>query len=81
MDYNPPGTSALGFFSQEYWTGLPFPSSGDLPNPGIEPTSLESPALASGFFTTSATLSLSHVLLFVTPWIAAHQVSLSFTIS
>ena len=36
MDYNPPGTSALGFFSQEYWTGLPFPSPGDLPDPGIE---------------------------------------------
>ena len=39
---------------QEYWSGLPFPSPGDLPDPGIEPESLESPALASGFFTTSA---------------------------
>ena len=36
MDCNPPGTSALGFSSQEYWTGLPFPSPGDLPDPGIE---------------------------------------------
>ena len=35
--------------------GLPCPSPGDLPNPGIEPTSLMSPALAGGFFTTSAT--------------------------
>ena len=37
---------------QEYWNGLPFPSPGDLPNPGIEPASVESPALASRFFTT-----------------------------
>ena len=36
----------------EYWRGLPFPSPGDLPNPGIEPTSLVSPALAGIFFTT-----------------------------
>ena len=40
---------------QEYWSGLPCPSPGALPDPGIEPVSLMSPALASGFFTTSAT--------------------------
>ena len=40
---------------QEYWSGLVFPSPGNLPNPGIKPTSLVSPALASGFFTTSTT--------------------------
>ena len=34
---------------QGYWSGVPFPSPGDLPKPGIEPTS---PALAGGFFTT-----------------------------
>ena len=39
----------MGFPRQEYWSGLPFPSAGDLPNPGIEP---ESPALAGRFFTT-----------------------------
>jgi len=39
----------MGFPRQEYWSGLPFPSSGDLPDPGIEPVS---PALAGGFFTT-----------------------------
>ena len=39
---------------EKYWSGLPFPSPGDLPNPGIEPVSLISPALAGGFFTTSA---------------------------
>ena len=31
---------SLGFSRQEYWSGLPFPSPGDLPNPGIDPTSL-----------------------------------------
>ena len=40
---------------QEYWSGLPWPSPGDLPDPGIEPASYMSPALAGGFFTTSAT--------------------------
>jgi len=38
----------MGFFKQEYWSGLPFPSPEDLPDPGIKPTS---PALAGGFFT------------------------------
>ena len=37
-----------------FWSGLPCPPSGDLPGPGIEPVSLVSPALAGGFFTTSA---------------------------
>ena len=35
--YQPP--LSMGFFRQEYWSGLPFPSSGDLPDPGIEPES------------------------------------------
>ena len=39
----------MGFSRQEYWSGLPFPPPGDLPNPGIE---LAFPALAGGFFTT-----------------------------
>ena len=39
----------MGFSSQEYWSGSPLPSSGDLPDPGPEPTS---PALESRFFTT-----------------------------
>ena len=42
----------MGFSKQEYWSGLSFPSSGHLPDPGIEPTFLISPALAGGFFTT-----------------------------
>ena len=36
----------MGFSRQEYWSGLPYPPPGDLPNPGIEPASLMSPALA-----------------------------------
>ena len=46
---------SMGFSRQEYWSGLPVPPPGDLPNPGIEPTSLRSPASAGGFFTASAT--------------------------
>ena len=45
----------MGFSRQEYWSGLPFPSPGDLPDPGFETMSLTSPTLADGFFTTSAT--------------------------
>ena len=40
---------SVEFSRQEYWSGLPFPTPGDLPNPGIEPTS---PALAGSFFST-----------------------------
>ena len=46
---------STGFSRQEYWNGLPCPAPEDLPNPRIEPMSLPSPALAGGFFTTSAT--------------------------
>ena len=46
---------SVGFPRQEYWSRLPFPSPGDLPDPGIEPPSLMSPALVGGFFATSAT--------------------------
>ena len=45
----------MGFSRQEYWSGLPFPSPGDLSHLGIEPGSLMSRALAGGFFTISAT--------------------------
>ena len=41
----------MGFSKQEYWSELPFPSAGDLSDPGIEPASLVSPALAGRFFT------------------------------
>ena len=45
----------MGFSRQDYWSGLPFPSPEDLPNPGIKPASLVSPALAGRFVTTSTT--------------------------
>ena len=44
---------SMGFSRQEYWSGLSCPPPGDLPDPGIEPMSLTSPALAGMFFTTS----------------------------
>ena len=45
----------MEFSRQKYWSGLPFPFPGDLPDPGTKPVSLESPALAGRFFTTSST--------------------------
>ena len=47
---------SMEFSRQEYWSGLPFPSPGDLPGSETEPTSLVSPALAGGFFTTAHSL-------------------------
>ena len=47
---------SVGFSRQEYWSMLPCPPAGDLPDPGVEPVSLVSPALAGGFFTISDTL-------------------------
>ena len=46
---------SMGFPRQEYWSRLSFPPPGDLPDPGIKPMSLVSPALAGGFFTTNTT--------------------------
>ena len=45
IDCSLPGSSAHGFSRQEYWTGLPCPPPGDLPDPEIQLTSLTSPAL------------------------------------
>ena len=94
---------SLGFSRQDHWSGLPFPSPADLPNPGIEPMSPVSPVspeLAGGYFITeppekfiissvhkviissvqfSSVQLLSRVLLYVTPWTAACQASLSIT--
>ena len=47
------GSLSMGFFRQEYWSGLPFP--GALPDPGIKPRSLASPTLANRFFYCCAT--------------------------
>ena len=49
-----PAPLSMGFSRQEYWSRLPCPPPGDLPNLGIEPMSLMSPALAGRFFTASA---------------------------
>ena len=46
---------STGFCRQGYWSGLPCPPPGDLPNPGTKPTSLTFPAMAGVFFTTRAT--------------------------
>ena len=66
MDCGPPGSSSLGFPREEYWCGLPFPSSGDLPHAGIEPGSPElqadslltklpgKPVFVGKFFTTES---------------------------
>ena len=46
--------ASMGFPRQEYWSGLPRPPSGSLPNPKTERLSFTSPALGGGFFTISA---------------------------
>ena len=53
---------SLGFSRQEYWNGLPFPPPGNLPNPGIESTSLTYPALAGTFFFYHCTTWETHYL-------------------
>ena len=50
---------SMGFSRQESWSELPFPPPGNLPDPGIEPKSLMSPALAGGFSTISPMILLS----------------------
>ena len=55
-------SQSMGLSRQEYWSRLPFPSPRDLPNPGIKPASLVSPALTSGFFTTEPLGKRSEVL-------------------
>ena len=53
---------SMGFFRQEYWSGLPYPSPGDLSDPGIEPASPVSLALAGMFFTASAAWEAPHLV-------------------
>ena len=68
----------MGLSRQEYWSGVPFPAPGDLPEPGIQPTSPASPALAGGFFTASATWEHVHRLyadttsLYLGTWAPVH---------
>ena len=72
----------MGFSRPQYWSGWPFPSPGDLPNPGIEPRSptLQADSLPAEL-PGNPVQSLSRVRLFATSWTAARQASLSFTIS
>ena len=70
---------SMGFSKQEYWSGLPCLPPGDLPSPGIEPTSITSPALAGKSFTTSATWeallkSVAHLL----SWLSSNQAWFSY---
>ena len=57
MDRSPPGSSVHGILQARIpeWTAVEDPPPGDLPDPGMEPTSLTSSALVGSFFTTSAT--------------------------
>ena len=73
---------SMEFSRPQYWSGWPFPSPGDLPNPGIEPRSptLQADSLPAELPGNPLQL-LSRVQLFATPWTAARQASLSFTIS
>ena len=52
MDHGPQSLLSMGFPRQEYWSWLPFASSGDLPDPGIKTVSSGSPALVGRLFTT-----------------------------
>ena len=54
LDCSPPGSSVHGFSRQEYWSGLPCPPAGDLPDPGIKSESITSHASEGGFFTLAS---------------------------
>ena len=63
-DCNTPGSSVHGIFlRQEYWSGLPFLPPGDLTDPGMEAVFPTCPALAAGFFTTSAAWKAQYLIL------------------
>ena len=90
MNCSPPVSSDHGTSREKYWSGSPYLSPGDLPDPRIEPAS---PAVAGRFFLNESPekpsdcrifsvlgLALSHVWLFVTPWTATHPFPLSMGI-
>ena len=82
---------SIGFSRQECWSVFPFPSPGDLPDPGIEPTSLPSPALAGRFFMTLPSgkpyfilrvkVFVPQLCLTATLWTVVHQAPLSMGFS
>ena len=59
---------SMGFSRQGYWSGLPFPSPGDLPDPGIETLLPASPALQSDSLPLSQVATHSNILLWEVPW-------------
>ena len=61
MDYSLQVSSVHGILMQEYWSGLPYPPPGDLPDSRSEPESLSSLTLAGGFFTTSTTWEAQNI--------------------
>ena len=87
MDFCSPGSSVHEILRQEYWSGLPCPPPGDLPDPEIELVSLMSLALAREFFTTSATWeaqiitpsnTVAHILWYNCPYIVSDYYTLQF---
>ena len=55
MDFSLKAPLSMGILQARHWSGLPYPTPGDLPDPGIEPAFLMSPVLAGRFLTTSIT--------------------------
>ena len=58
----------MGFFRQEYWSGLPFPSPGDLPDPGVEP---RSPTLQADALTSEPRINIAFIMLKYVPSVPA----------
>ena len=71
---------SMVFPKQEYWSGLPLPSPGHLPDPEIEPVSLASSALAGGFFTAEPPGEAHHQI-FLNPWQQLLYSKISTTLS
>ena len=63
MECSPPGSLLMGLSRQEYWSGLSFPPPGNLPDPGIEPTSPASPALQVDSLPLSHLVSLQNKII------------------
>ena len=75
MDCSPPGSSVMGFSRQGYWSGLPFPSLGDLPDPGIEARSPDLEGNHSDCFLKEPAVQGQNIVLqikFTAPWSRAH---------
>ena len=65
---------SMGFSRQDFWSGVPFPPPGELPDPGIKPVSLKSLALAGRFFFTTS--AIKHIIT-----VNANRLKCSFNIS